>query len=168
MFCLFDLRGQISQLTTLAANSISVIGFQWSHGPAGPFWMSSTNGFQCSGERIRGLLSVDINTDIFAILMSGELPWFYGTTFKSSLSLWHKQEHLLSLNPCHIQRCPGSSIIHAGWRRTDWIVTNRAVIDGEDAGGMSFPLTGVKKRRIRDIRSSWGQVHSRTVWLIFN
>lgn len=145
MFCLFDLRGPISQLTTLAANSIAVIGFQWSHGLASPFWMSSTNGFQCSRERIRGLLSKDINTDIFSILMSCELPWFYWTTFKSTLSLWHKQEHLLSLNPRHIQRYPGSSIIHAGWRRTDWIVTNRAVIDGEDAGGMSFPLTGVKK-----------------------
>lgn len=136
MFCLFDLWVRISWLSSLEKNDASVIAYQGSHSPALSEW-ALLMAFS-KEESISGLPLEDNNTPISSALMLSKLPWFFPpTSFKSTLREWHEQEGLLSLNPHHIERLQGSSIIHAGRRRTDWIVTTPASTDGENERGMS-------------------------------
>ncbi len=78
----------------------------------------------------------------------------------------------INVNPHHIQRLQGSSIIHAGRRWTDWIVTTQAGTDKENERGMSGSLSlrvlsRNRERRIRTTATHPELSSTLVMWLIF-
>ena len=74
---------------------------------------------------------------------------------------------LINVNPHHIQRLRGSSIIHARRRWTDWIVTTQAGTDEQSERGMSCLLSIWASGSGKDCAEKWGGKMLIRVWNMF-